>query len=230
MGFSFGQIDGLTCTSLNEISSSKDRGAFVGATLIPLKAGKLSLMISNEGMEKAVGSVLDAVEETPSLVPDNAPFFPSLVEPFSYEEWYENVEILEINFSFSPFWIQLHNLPWNLLLVVNAIKIGRMIEKVIGTDDVSDERLPDRHFLRVKMKRLPDFCFNCGRLEHKCDVCHSPVLDSYSTNLRASDLSDKHAKFLSIQEVHALLDEEESFDNFSVEDNLVTGGRRRPSV
>ncbi|GAB4846102.1 hypothetical protein Ancab_025099, partial [Ancistrocladus abbreviatus] len=69
----------------------------------------------------------------------------------SLQEWNEYVDISAIDFRFSYFWVQLHNLPWSCLLIENALKIGSLLGEVLGSDDVSEERLLGHRFLRVRV-------------------------------------------------------------------------------
>ncbi|KAK2989724.1 LOW QUALITY PROTEIN: hypothetical protein RJ640_030217 [Escallonia rubra] len=109
-------------------------------------------------------------------------------------DWPSDRAIEELSFDYSPFWIRIFGLPPNQMMKINAEKIGAKIGKVLDIDFTSDGKISWNKFLRIQVElnittplhsgfhrskatntkswislryeRLPDFCFNCGRLGH----------------------------------------------------------------
>lgn len=104
----------------------------------------------------------------------------------------------EIDFHYTSFWIQIHNLPVNCLSCEIAQKLGEMIGNVeeIDCDGTSrwtgpfmririqmDVTLPLRHGCKlrtnegkevwcpIQYEKLPDFCFTCGKFGHSLREC-----------------------------------------------------------
>ncbi|OMP06439.1 hypothetical protein COLO4_08125 [Corchorus olitorius] len=113
--------------------------------------------------------------------------------------WAVTQSVQEINFDEVFFRIQAHNLPLNLQIKSNAIRIGRTIGRLIDVEDPEWNREVGRGFLRCKVamdfkkplingfwtsradltrvwvdlkyERLGDFCYNCGLLGHTDRGC-----------------------------------------------------------
>lgn len=106
----------------------------------------------------------------------------------------------ELSFRFSPFWIQIHNIPLNRMNRENAEQFGNFIGTFLQVDKGTMEKKL-RGYLRIQVKldvtqslktdifiknedesfrwlafkyeRLSDFCFNCGKLGHVSTSCSS---------------------------------------------------------
>ncbi|XWS16681.1 hypothetical protein CRYUN_Cryun34aG0111700 [Craigia yunnanensis] len=113
---------------------------------------------------------------------------------FTMKRWPKEVSIEEIEFIEMSFWIQVHNLPTNLLTVNNAEIIGRRIGKLIKIDEqwikeslvrgflmirveikirkalIDRFWLPNgeggRRWIRFKYEKLSDYYFTYRRLGH----------------------------------------------------------------
>ncbi|KAK9270144.1 hypothetical protein L1049_025720 [Liquidambar formosana] len=128
------------------------------------------------------------------------------------KSWDPSLVIEEIDFSLSPFWIQIHGLPPRHKTFSNAAKIGELVGSSPNVDFRSKEALIKSTFIRVqvdlnvhnplktgftlkrqslpdvwiqfKYERLSDFCYRCGRLCHSEKACSWDVpLDSGSSGL-----------------------------------------------
>lgn len=106
----------------------------------------------------------------------------------------------DIDFKFSSFWIQIHDIPFKYMTEKTAKEIGETIGPLIYPRDVSDWK--GGTFLRVRVRidttrplcrgrrvtfeeglerwvsfqyeRLPNICFWCGMLSYdnkECEVC-----------------------------------------------------------
>ncbi|KAK2993518.1 hypothetical protein RJ640_025528 [Escallonia rubra] len=120
-------------------------------------------------------------------------------------DWPHQLNLDEIEFKQSPFWIRVMGLPPILMTKQNAEKIGSKIGKVLEVDFTADGNLAWLRFLRIQVQidiskplhtgfnrikdnrqkmwirlqyeRLPDFYFSCGRLGHTDRNCpHKPSI------------------------------------------------------
>lgn len=113
-------------------------------------------------------------------------------------KWKADEALEDIDLSWVPIWVQIHDIPPIRMNVDNAIKIGNYVGKFMEL-----EKAPDLHrackFLRLRVmmhthvklkiqcfiqkedgqkkwlqfryKRLPDFCYSCGKLDHTKPAC-----------------------------------------------------------
>ncbi|KAK9279425.1 hypothetical protein L1049_013104 [Liquidambar formosana] len=130
--------------------------------------------------------------------------------------WPPHMVLEEIDFSTSPFWVQIHGLPPDQQTHCNALKIGAMFDGVITVDPSSSDICVWSNFLRIKVQinvlmplktgfllkrnarpdvwihfkyeRLSDFCYHCGRICHCVKACpHDPPPQiSLPTNRKGS--------------------------------------------
>ncbi|OMO49877.1 hypothetical protein COLO4_38315 [Corchorus olitorius] len=115
------------------------------------------------------------------------------------KRWEANTPMALLDFKGIQFWIQIHNLPRELLTKQNGEKIGHSLGEVIEVEEprgrfglnrgflpmriIVDSERPlvpgfwfpsgdgDKRWADIKYEKLPDFCFDCGRLRHGCKHC-----------------------------------------------------------
>ncbi|KAK3012916.1 hypothetical protein RJ639_009673 [Escallonia herrerae] len=114
-------------------------------------------------------------------------------------DWPANLTLDELEFHHSPFWIRIYGLPPNQMTKSNAERIGARIGELKDIDFTADGNFAWYKFLRIQVvldirqpihtgfhrtkeasstswihlryERLPDFCFNCGRIGHVHKGC-----------------------------------------------------------
>ncbi|KAL5801162.1 hypothetical protein ACOSQ3_032794 [Xanthoceras sorbifolium] len=112
-------------------------------------------------------------------------------------------KVSDIDFQFSPMWIQLHNIPLVCMSKDMGRSLGEMVGTVVDVDPGSsgdclgkflrvkvrvDVEKPLKRLLRVmvgdpeelcmvliKYERMPNFCHFCGRIGHLVRECHLNV-------------------------------------------------------
>ena len=108
------------------------------------------------------------------------------------KEWEVGAVIKEVIFEEIYFWVQIHNVPIDMLTKVNAEIIGMKLGRVEEVEDPSGnggfgrgflrmrlgtkigralmvgfwipKRNRDRVWATIKYEKLSDFCFSCGKL------------------------------------------------------------------
>ncbi|KAH7847767.1 hypothetical protein Vadar_030036 [Vaccinium darrowii] len=102
-------------------------------------------------------------------------------------KWDASKTLEEIDFSFSPFWVQIHGLPLGYLNVKSGEKIAPLLDELVRIEDPEKEgrisrclrirnlnkplkkgfslKRPNDDDLWVKFQyeRLADFCYGCGK-------------------------------------------------------------------
>lgn len=113
-------------------------------------------------------------------------------------KWDASKAMEEINFSFSPFWVQVHGLPLGYLNVKSGEKIAPLLGDLVRVEDPEKEgriarclrlriwhnlnnplkkgftlKRPNDEDLWVKFQyeRLSDFCYGCGKIGHTVPEC-----------------------------------------------------------
>ncbi|XVF36347.1 hypothetical protein REPUB_Repub19eG0050700 [Reevesia pubescens] len=114
--------------------------------------------------------------------------------------WEVNKAVKDMDFVKVKYWIQVHNMPFDMLTHQNGIIIGRTLRDLIMVDSLDWRKGAGKSFLRirveidserplcngfwvprdgndrvwaeVKYEKLYDFCFGCSRLGHQKRNCH----------------------------------------------------------
>lgn len=148
--------------------------------------------------------------ETPCRILVNAPWN-ILGQVLILKQWCPQVAIQEVEYSYTPYWIQIHGMPLELFSKENAGRAGSRIGKVLEVEDPFQGTSIIRSFLRVrvllniknpliagfwiprhqlpkvwiqvKYEKLMDFCYNCGRLGHEQKGCkHKKAINTLIPN------------------------------------------------
>jgi hypothetical protein len=119
--------------------------------------------------------------------------------PFVLKHWDRSMAMNELDFSECVFWIQVHDLPLELMTHQNAEILRNQLGTFICTEFDGSSVSQRKNFLRIKVllplnnpliigfnqarsnrhpswvhlkyERLSEFCFNCGRLGHSKIYC-----------------------------------------------------------
>ncbi|KAJ1408205.1 Zinc finger, CCHC-type [Sesbania bispinosa] len=117
----------------------------------------------------------------------------------SLQNWIPEASVFEVNYDFVSFWIQLHNLPLEMISAKNAVKLAGTIGEVLTVENPLVNGQLVRPFIRVRVKvnikkplvtgcwvprkdlpriwvqiryeRLQGFCYNCGVIGHENRKC-----------------------------------------------------------
>ncbi|KAI5338910.1 hypothetical protein L3X38_018182 [Prunus dulcis] len=73
------------------------------------------------------------------------------------KQWPSNLAIEEAPTHMMAYWIQVHGIHLNLMSIGKAKEIGEKLGAILEAE--------------LKYERLPDFCFDCGRLCHTQNGC-----------------------------------------------------------
>lgn len=115
------------------------------------------------------------------------------------QEWNQALSLDEVEWKFSPFWIQFHGLPFGGLTSKNAVRMGSSVGEVLEVEKPVVNGRIMRNFLRVKVlldvsipvidgfwiegpdgkkmwidvkyEKLQVFCYKCGKIDHDFKIC-----------------------------------------------------------
>ena len=133
--------------------------------------------------------------------------------PLFLKEWSLSDSIKDIDFSTGAFWVQVHDLPLEMITPDNAVSIGSSLGEVLEVDSADNHKPSRKSYLRLrvlinlhhplipgfthhhppkaptwvqyKYERLSDYCYFCGRLGHLSFAC--PVVDRPPAHGRYGD-------------------------------------------
>lgn len=117
--------------------------------------------------------------------------------------WVPELSIHEVNFTFCPFWIQMHGVPLEGFSLTNARKIASKVGKVDEVEDplvgnkiirgflrarvyvniekplITSFRIPRKDFpdtwVWIHYEKLQDYCYSCGMLGHNKKDCRKKM-------------------------------------------------------
>lgn len=69
----------------------------------------------------------------------------------SLQEWKREFPVAEVDFTWVPFWVQLHGLPLGVMTEKNAIKIASHIGEPMEVEEWRVEGCMLRSFIRVRV-------------------------------------------------------------------------------
>lgn len=143
--------------------------------------------------------------ETPSRILEEAPSN-ILGHVLVLQQWNRQISTHEVDYTYMPYWVQIHGMPLEYFSTQNAARAGSKIGKVLEIEDPFHGTAIKRAFLRVRVainteeplvvgfwlprnplpriwihtryEKLKDLCYNCGRLGHDQKTCkYRKVMD-----------------------------------------------------
>ncbi|KAJ1403457.1 hypothetical protein SESBI_27298 [Sesbania bispinosa] len=114
----------------------KGWGALDKVTISDVGPNKFLFHFSDEDLMKKV------IREAPWNVLGNL---------LSIQPWSPEMSLEEVSFNFSPFWIQIHGLPIEMMTVKNASSIGNKLGTILRVENPIVEGHLLRSFFRVKV-------------------------------------------------------------------------------
>lgn len=156
-----------------------------------------------------------ASEHHKDMVMKRAPWF-IMNHLLCLESWnptasYQQISYQQIEFNSSPMWIQIHNLPLELMSSNNAAKILSRVGSIMEIEEPVVEGRLLRTFVRGRVKvnlgkplptgcwvprsnlpnlwvryiyeRIQSMCYKCGVLGHDQSYCSKPITMSPLTHL-----------------------------------------------
>ncbi|KAI8002451.1 hypothetical protein LOK49_LG08G01448 [Camellia lanceoleosa] len=78
--------------------------------------------------------------------------------------------VADLEFLWSPFWVQVHGLLPEKLTKANGEFIGKRIGRLIRVE-AHCEGISSNPWVSFKFEKLSDFCFDCGRIGHDKKAC-----------------------------------------------------------
>ncbi|OMP08294.1 hypothetical protein COLO4_06602 [Corchorus olitorius] len=111
-------------------------------------------------------------------------------------KWEIGQVISDLDFSKIDFWIQVHNLPIEMLTFQNAEKIGAVIGTLLYYEDPSWVLgcgvKKGKVRAEIRYEKLSDFCYACGRIGHIVRNCEKDEgILKYGLGLRTGLIWDK---------------------------------------
>ena len=119
--------------------------------------------------------------------------------PLFLKRWYAEEAIEDLDFTKAAYWVQVHNLPLELITVANAENISASLGVLLEVDNANCSKPARKGFLRFRVllnllnplipgfthhrppkaplwvqymyKRLSNYCYTCGRIGHLSFVC-----------------------------------------------------------
>jgi hypothetical protein len=119
--------------------------------------------------------------------------------PLFLKRWLAEEAIEDLDFTKAEYWVQVHNLPLELITTANAENIGASLGVLLEVDNANCSKPARKGFLRFKVllnllnplvpgfthhrppkaplwvqymyERLSDYCYTCGRIGHLSFAC-----------------------------------------------------------
>lgn len=155
---------GLTIIGLkeNEFATKASKHALLGKLLTEKTLGKRVIRgMIKKGWGDPEGLTISDVSpntflfnfassETACRILEDAPWN-ILGHVLILKQWNSHVPIHEVDFTHTPYWIQIEGLPLDLFSYQNVVRIGSTLGEVLDAEEPFNGTLINRSFLRVKV-------------------------------------------------------------------------------
>ncbi|KAL7246656.1 hypothetical protein ACSBR2_001706 [Camellia fascicularis] len=146
-------LDSISLDDGDEISAEVANRCLIGKILAPKQLNKQAIEDRRWVLREAPWSVMGHL---------------MILQPLK-----RGTLMADLDFSWSPFWVQIHGLPLGKLTKTNGEIIGRRMGQLITVDTFGGHAQGPSSavWMSFKFEKLSNFCFDCGRIGHDRRGC-----------------------------------------------------------